>query len=123
MNFDSRADSSTKTDFSERPDELAFHFFKEFARFEYALKAAGFNNGEGEAKPNWSNFSKSMRPEFDNPNLKEMEIYTSVKYILDLFPNSIMQARSSIALRRRRAHRLQSRLCDCGKGRRGYRNV
>lgn len=38
--------------------KLASDFFFRFARFEYALKAAGFHFGKGNAKPNWSKFSK-----------------------------------------------------------------
>ena len=66
--------------FSEEPDELAYIFFKRFARFEYALKAAGFNNGEGEAKPNWDAFAKSIRPNFEHVQAQLLKDATT--YIL-----------------------------------------
>lgn len=41
--------------------ELLLEFFLTFARFEYALKSAGFVNGNiREAKPNWSRFGISV---------------------------------------------------------------
>lgn len=39
---------------------LAAEFFREFSRTEYALKATGFNNGDGPAKANWSQFARSI---------------------------------------------------------------
>ncbi|SUI93638.1 hypothetical protein [Shewanella morhuae] len=41
-------------------DRLASKFFKEFSRSEYALKAAGFHNGNGNAEANWSTFAKEV---------------------------------------------------------------
>jgi hypothetical protein len=34
-------------------DQLAIETFRTFARFEYSLKAAGFHNANGDAKPDW----------------------------------------------------------------------
>ena len=42
-------------------DEIAIELFRRFARMEYALKAAGFHNGEGKAEANWDKFAVSIR--------------------------------------------------------------
>ncbi len=58
----------------ENLDKLAIKLFKMFARFEYALKASGFNNGDGEAKPNWRDFALSVETQLQNsqsPELRE----------------------------------------------------
>jgi hypothetical protein len=48
-------------------DRLAFEFFKEFSRSEYALKAAGFHNGNGNAEANWSEFAKEVEALIQDP--------------------------------------------------------
>lgn len=53
-------------------DELATELFKTFARFEYALKASGFNNGDGEAKPNWRDFALSVETQLQNSKSPEL---------------------------------------------------
>lgn len=40
-------------------NRLRSDMFETFACFEYALKAAGFHNGNGPAEPNWFAFAKS----------------------------------------------------------------
>lgn len=41
--------------------DLLFEFFLTFARFEFALKAAGFVTGDlQEAKPDWPRFGASL---------------------------------------------------------------
>lgn len=80
MRFNRITSPNRGLDFSEYPDELAFYFFKEFARFEYALKAADFNCGEGEAKPNWDKFAKTVRDTFEN--ISSQELQDAVNYIL-----------------------------------------
>lgn len=62
-------------------DELATEMFRTFARFEYALKAAGFHNGDGAAEPNWRSFAQSIPAVFDNPGDPDLE--AAVGYILD----------------------------------------
>jgi len=42
-------------------DNLASEFFREFSRSEYALKAAGFHNGDGNAEANWTEFAKHVQ--------------------------------------------------------------
>jgi hypothetical protein len=53
-------------------DKLAIELFKTFSRFEYALKASGFNNGDGEAQANWRNFALSIELELQNPQTPEL---------------------------------------------------
>jgi len=58
-------------------DQLAIELFQKFARIEYALKAAGFHYGEGEAKPNWDKFASSVSGVLE----KDPSIDASIKYI------------------------------------------
>jgi hypothetical protein len=46
---------------------LAFEFFRVFARAEYALKASGFNRGEGPAEADWTRFAKAIEHFIANP--------------------------------------------------------
>jgi hypothetical protein len=62
-------------------DQLATRVFREFARFEYALKAAGFHNGNGPAEPNWRKFAESIPHVFDDS--KDETVAAAVRYILD----------------------------------------
>lgn len=49
-------------------DNLAVRLFREFARFEYALKAAGYLvNRDGDAKPNWTAFAITVEHAIDGP--------------------------------------------------------
>ncbi|GGA81331.1 hypothetical protein GCM10011369_24110 [Neiella marina] len=64
----------------EQMDELSFTFFKLFSRMEYALKAASFNNGDGNANANWTAFAGHIDAAFqalDDSSLKE-----AIEYIL-----------------------------------------
>ncbi|MDQ7251063.1 hypothetical protein [Dongia sedimenti] len=61
-------------------DELAGALFRTFARFEYALKAAGFHCGDGEAKADWTAFAKSIPTVFDDP--QDDGVKEAVAYIL-----------------------------------------
>ena len=61
-------------------DELATRLFREFARLEYALKAAGFHNGDGRAEPNWRNFAMSIEGTF--ANLRSKSTRQAIDYIL-----------------------------------------
>lgn len=62
-------------------DHLASDMFRTFARFEYALKAAGFHNGDGNAEPDWRRFAESVALLFDNP--ADANLQEAVRYILD----------------------------------------
>lgn len=61
-------------------NELSVKLFREFARFEYALKAAGYHEGEGEAKPNWQKFANSIGNTIEKPNSQELQ--EAIQYIL-----------------------------------------
>ena len=50
--------------------DVAFEFFYLFARFEFALKALGFHQGEGDAKANWDKFAVTIEADFDEDNLR-----------------------------------------------------
>lgn len=50
------------------PDCEAARLFKTFARFEYALKAAGFHRGDGDAQPDWTTFAESIAKDCDSLN-------------------------------------------------------
>ncbi|MBP6003683.1 MAG: hypothetical protein KA746_09645 [Pyrinomonadaceae bacterium] len=60
-------------------DNLAKELFQKFSRFEYALKAAGFHTGEGEAKADWRNFALSIEKDLANP---EGNLKAAIEYIL-----------------------------------------
>lgn len=60
-------------------DRLGATLFRTFARFEFALKAAGIHNGNGEANPNWSAFAQSISSLFDDP---QGEVKEAIEYIL-----------------------------------------
>jgi hypothetical protein len=47
--------------------DLAAEFFFRFARFEYALKATGYHNESGGAKPDWKRFADELEKLFLNP--------------------------------------------------------
>src|SRR3546814_16383064 len=61
-------------------NRLAGEVFTNFARFEYALKAAGFHKGDGAAEPNWRSFAESVSGLFDN--LSDPDLSAAVQYIL-----------------------------------------
>ncbi len=61
-------------------NRIAIELFQKFARFEYALKATGFHQGEGEAKPNWDRFASSVSGVLENdPAIAEAIKYMSEK--------------------------------------------
>ncbi|MEQ8961830.1 MAG: hypothetical protein RLP02_28540, partial [Coleofasciculus sp. C2-GNP5-27] len=62
-------------------DDLAMALFKEFARFEYALKATGFHCGNGEANSDWQKFSRSIQGYFDKSENEKLKV--AIKYFSD----------------------------------------
>ncbi len=63
---------------------LVGDFFIIFARFEYALKRAGFTNGSADGvSPDWMKFASSLKEDF-NPN-KSNDLQDAVAY-LDTYP-------------------------------------
>lgn len=61
-------------------NDLAGELFTTFARFEYALKAAGFHKGDGAAESDWRSFAKSVSGLFDDPDAPPLK--DAVQYIL-----------------------------------------
>ena len=65
-------------------DRLASDLFRTFARFEYALKAAGFYQHatphDDAAKPDWTAFARSVRDALNNP--ADADLREAVEYIL-----------------------------------------
>lgn len=61
-------------------DRLAGEMFQTFSRFEYALKAAGFHTGEGEANSNWRGFALTVPNIFDDP--QDQALKNAVAYLL-----------------------------------------
>lgn len=64
----------------ESLDQLAIKLFKTFARFEYALKATGFHNGDGKAQPNWRDFALSIEAQLKTPQTSELQ--EAINFIL-----------------------------------------
>jgi hypothetical protein len=59
-------------------DISAWSFFRTFARLEYALKAAGFHCGEGDANANWTTFAKSIEGRFHE--VQEQTFLAAIEY-------------------------------------------
>lgn len=68
------------TDLEAQFNNLSVQVFRKFARFEYALKAAGFHYGEGDAKPNWERYACSIGSTLEKPDTKELQ--EAIPYIL-----------------------------------------
>jgi hypothetical protein len=66
---------------SKALDRVAHELFRTFARFEYALKATGFHNGDGTAEPNWRLFAESIPDALNNPQAAELK--EAIQYILN----------------------------------------
>jgi hypothetical protein len=67
------------------PPELACEFLGVFARSEFALKAAGFANGdEDKAEANWDTFAKAIANGFDPSQSKALN--AAVDYLLKYPP-------------------------------------
>ncbi|MYH31831.1 MAG: hypothetical protein F4137_24010 [Acidobacteria bacterium] len=68
----------------EALDRLATDLFRMFARFEYALKAAGFYQRatprDDAAKPDWTQFAQSVRDVLNHP--ADTELQEAIEYIL-----------------------------------------
>lgn len=53
-------------------DQLAQKLFRVFSRTEYALKAAGYNNGDGPAEANWRAFALAVEDVIASPATQEL---------------------------------------------------
>lgn len=69
-------------------NKLASEMFHTFSRMEYALKASGFNNGNGEAKANWRDFALSVEPLIDTPSTEALK--EAIKFIMNEPPKKQM---------------------------------
>lgn len=69
-------------------DALAAELFHVFSRTEYALKASGFNNGDGEAKANWQSFAKAVEALIANPPSSDLR--AAIDFILSAPPKKQM---------------------------------
>jgi hypothetical protein len=61
-------------------DQLASEMFRTVARFEYALKATGYHDGDGNADANWRKFAASVPNLFENP--ADQSLVDATRYIL-----------------------------------------
>src|SRR5437764_995290 len=59
--------------------DIAAEFFRVFSRTEYALKASGFNNGDGPADANWRAFADTIETFIANP---PSEVREAIDFIL-----------------------------------------
>lgn len=59
---------------------LATEFFLVFSRFEYALKASGFNKGDGPAQPNWSMFAAAVKNWVSST--RDQKVSEAIQFIL-----------------------------------------
>ena len=61
-------------------DELAYEFFREFARCEYCLKAVGLREDSRDAKANWGAFASEVRGTLEAPRSESLK--SAVTYYL-----------------------------------------
>lgn len=62
-------------------DDLAYEFFREFACYEYCLKATGLRENTRAAKASWSKYAAEVTKVFDAPQSKELA--DAVSYFTD----------------------------------------
>ena len=60
---------------------IASKFFQVFSRSEYALKASGFNKGDGVAEPSWKNFALAIESSISDP--PSGEITEAINFLLN----------------------------------------
>lgn len=65
-------------------NDLAIQLFQAFSRTEYALKAAGYHNGDGNAEANWQKFALAVEPTISNP--LSLELKAAIAFILKAPP-------------------------------------
>lgn len=62
-------------------NELGFKMFQTFARMEYALKAAGYHQGDGDAKANWDRLGQECDDALNSS--AKPEVQQAIQYILN----------------------------------------
>jgi len=80
----------------------ASEFFFRFARFEYALKAAGYHPGNGVASPDWTKFAKELDGIFENPENEEFR--EAIDYYLNHPPKKQLIENSRLVWREVEPH-------------------
>lgn len=65
-------------------DKLCYEFFREFARYEYCLKAIGLYHNTKNAKANWDKYAKQVEKVFDNPD--NPDLIDAINYYMDSPP-------------------------------------
>jgi len=65
-------------------DDLAYRMFREFSRFEYALKARRYLlNPNGDAKAAWDRFAKDIHPAFEERLSNDADLGQAVDYLMN----------------------------------------
>jgi len=62
-------------------ESLAFEFFREFARYEYCLKATGLREDSRAAKASWSKYTAEVTQVIDAPQAQGLE--RAIAYFID----------------------------------------
>ncbi|PIF23042.1 hypothetical protein [Candidatus Pantoea floridensis] len=65
-------------------DNLCYEFFREFARYEYCLKATGFRFNTRDAKANWDMYAMAVTHVFESP--EDPELKAAIEYFLNFPP-------------------------------------
>lgn len=61
-------------------DALSYEFFREFARYEYCLKAVGLRHNTKEAKANWDMYANEVKDVLEKP--KSPLLQEAIDYFL-----------------------------------------
>ena len=71
--------------FTNKPelDALAVQMFRQFSRFEYALKAAGHHPKGGDAQADWADFAAVINHAFQERLGADGELREAVDYLMD----------------------------------------
>jgi hypothetical protein len=65
-------------------ENLAYKFFREFARYEYCLKAVGLRKKSSSAQANWSVYAAEVTHVFDNP--QNQYLIEAIDYLMKYPP-------------------------------------
>lgn len=65
-------------------DDLGYEFFREFARYEYCLKAIGLLEGTRAAKASWSKYAAEVTQIIDLP--QSPDLMESINYFMEYPP-------------------------------------
>lgn len=84
--IDMRDDLNQLGPFSNHPDLdlLAYRFFRQFSRMEYALKATGrLANFNGDAKANWDSFGDQIDPKLNELAQENDVLQRAIRFMMD----------------------------------------